>query len=168
MSWTNRTSYARADSGRYERIVSSCYCRKWMKPKIWLSQKLGHIYIYETERINTPGQKEVNELDYEFLEAERKVDAFFWRKILRRRVSLHMSSRGPNHDMRGEHVLKVEAELRTTGRTNGCARTDWRTNERMNYGWKSVCVRINEWRTNEWMMDDEWNRTYKYAGSQRS
>ena len=33
--------------------------------------------IYETERINTPGQKEVNELDYEFLEAERKVDAFF-------------------------------------------------------------------------------------------
>ena len=34
-------------------------------------------HIYETERINTPGQKEVNELDYEFLEAERKVDAFF-------------------------------------------------------------------------------------------
>ena len=31
----------------------------------------------EAERINTPGQKEVNELDYEFLEAERKVDAFF-------------------------------------------------------------------------------------------
>ena len=29
-----------------------------------------------------------------------------------------MSSRGPNHDMRGEHVLKVEAELRTNGRTN--------------------------------------------------
>ena len=36
-----------------------------------------YIYAYETERINTPGQKEVNELDYEFLEAERKVDAFF-------------------------------------------------------------------------------------------
>ena len=35
------------------------------------------VYMYEAERINTPGQKEVNELDYEFLEAERKVDAFF-------------------------------------------------------------------------------------------
>ena len=35
------------------------------------------LYTYETERINTPGQKEVNELDYEFLGAERKVDAFF-------------------------------------------------------------------------------------------
>ena len=34
----------------------------------------------EAERINTPGQKEVNELDYEFLEAERKVDAFFLTK----------------------------------------------------------------------------------------
>ena len=31
----------------------------------------------EAERINTPGHKEVNELDYELLEAERKVDAFF-------------------------------------------------------------------------------------------
>ena len=47
----------------------------------------------EAERINTPGHREVNELDYEFLEAERK-------------------------------VLKVEAERRTNGRTNGCARTD--------------------------------------------
>ena len=27
----------------------------------------------EAERINTPGHREVNELDYEFLEAERKV-----------------------------------------------------------------------------------------------
>ena len=80
--------------------------------------------LYKAERINSPGHKEVNELDYELLEAERKVDAFFDEKILRRRVSLHMSSRGPNHDMRGEHVLKVEAERRTNGRTNGCARTD--------------------------------------------
>ena len=29
----------------------------------------------EAERINTPGHKEVNELDYELLETERKVDA---------------------------------------------------------------------------------------------
>ena len=50
-------------------------------------------HVYEAERINTPGHREVNELDYEFLEAERK-------------------------------VLKVEAERRTNGRTNGCARTD--------------------------------------------
>ena len=35
------------------------------------------VWMNEAERINTPGQKEVNELDYEFLEAERKVDAFF-------------------------------------------------------------------------------------------
>ena len=75
----------------------------------------------KAERINTPGHKEVNELDYELLEAERKVDAFFYDKILRRRVSLHMSSRG----MRGEHVLNTfESKLRTNGRTN----------ERMNDG----------------------------------
>ena len=70
-----------------------------------------------------------------------------------------MSSRGPNHDMKGEHVLKVEAELRTNGRTNGCARTD--AHERTDV------------RTNEWIMDenvsvrertnDGWSRTYKYA-----
>ena len=36
-----------------------------------------YVCMYEAERINTPGQKEVNELDYEFLEAERKVDGFF-------------------------------------------------------------------------------------------
>ena len=40
----------------------------------------------EAERINSPGHKEVNELDYELLEAERKVDAFFDEKILRRRT----------------------------------------------------------------------------------
>ena len=85
----------------------------------------------EAERINTPGHKEVNELDYELLEAERKVDAFFDEKILRRRVSLHMSSRGLNHDMRGEHVLKVEAERHTNVRIQTThERTDERTNER--------------------------------------
>ena len=55
----------------------------------------------EAERINTPGHKEVNELDYELLEAERKVDAFFDEKILRRRVSLHMSSRGTSWCLHG-------------------------------------------------------------------
>ena len=63
-----------------------------------------------------------------------------------------MSSRGPNHDMRGEHVLKVEAELRTNGRTNGCARTDaherMRTNgltyERTNELWMKMCLCANE------------------------
>ena len=59
-----------------------------------------------------------------------------------------MSPRGPNHDMRGEHVLKVEAERRTNGRTNGCTRTDWRTDERTN----EWIMDENE-RTNEWMMD---------------
>ena len=66
-----------------------------------------------------------------------------------------MSSRGPNHDMKGEHVLKVEAELRTNGRTNGCARTDAheRTDVRTNE-WimdEKVFVWMNEW-LNEWLM----------------
>ena len=82
-----------------------------------------------------------------------------------------MSSRGPNHDMRGEHVLKVEAELRTNGRTNGCARTDAhertdvRTNEwimdenvsvreRTNDGWTNGWT--NEMMMNEWVKDEEW------------
>ena len=45
-----------------------------------MDEQMNEWVIYETERINTPGQKEVNEKDYEFLEAERKVDAFFYEK----------------------------------------------------------------------------------------
>ena len=51
-----------------------------VKPETESQQTFKIHHIYETERINTPGQKEVNELDYEFLEAERKVDAFFYEK----------------------------------------------------------------------------------------
>ena len=41
-----------------------------------------------------------------------------------------MSSRGLNHDMRGEHVLKVEAERHTNVRIQTThERTDVRTNE---------------------------------------
>ena len=47
------------------------------RPQVAIVTTIYVTTIYETERINTPGQKEVNELDYEFLEAERKVDGFF-------------------------------------------------------------------------------------------